>query len=572
MDSRDGAPPSPAPVESPSSAPPDPAPPPPSGSPSAPPSALAPLRLPLFRALWLATVASNVGTWLQSVGAAWLMTGLSDSATLVALVQAASSLPMFLLSLPAGALADVLDRRRLLLGAQAWMLAVAAVLALATGLGRIGPWSLLALTFALGLGAAFTHPAWQAVVPELVPREELPRAVALNSVGFNLGRAAGPAAGGLIVAAAGPTANFALNAASFLVVLVVLWRWDRPGVESFLPAERFLGAMRTGLRYVRHSPGVLAVIARCAAFVLCGSALWALLPVVARDELGRGPTGYGFLLAAFGGGAVAGAFALPRLRGRSGSTDGVVAVATVVFAAALAVLGWVREYALVAAALFAAGGAWLSLLSSLNVAVQTLVPSWVRARALSVYMLAFFGGLAGGSALWGGAAERWGVRAALTGAAAAMLVGLAATARVHLRSGEGLDLAPSRQWPAPIVRHSLEPERGPVLVTVRFRIDPARVEEFRLAMAERRRIRLRDGALQWGLFADSADPGRYTEVFLVRTWLEHLRQHERVTFADSEIDDRARAFHLGPGPPEVEHLIGDRVPKRLEDLPGVGAG
>lgn len=530
--------------------------------PAAPParrrSAWSPLANPLFRSLWLATLASNLGTWLQSVGAAWLMTGLTPSPTLVALVQAATSLPMFLLALPAGALADVLDRRRLLLVSQGWMLLVATALGLLTLADVMTPGLLLGATFALGLGAAINQPAWQAIIPELVPREDLAPAVALGSVGFNLARAAGPALGGLLVATAGPAANFLLNAASFLGVIVVLYRWRRPAEQPVLPAERVLGAMRTGLRYVRHSPAVLAVVARGAAFVFCASSLWALLPVVAREELGTGPAGYGLLLAALGAGAVAGAFALPHLR-RGDSAEPVVSGAVLVFAGGTLALAWVRDFPLLAAALVLAGAAWMAALSSLNVAIQTLLPSWVRARALSVYMLAFFGGLAGGSALWGGLAERWGSPRALTVSAAGIVLALAATFRLRLPSGEGLNLAPSRQWPAPIVRSDLEPERGPVLVMVRFEIDVERAEEFRLVMAERRRIRLRDGALEWGLFVDSATGGRYTEIFLVKSWLEHLRQHERLTESDSEIDRAAHAFHRGPEPPAVEHLIGERL-------------
>lgn len=516
-------------------------------------SAWGPLRHPLFRGLWIATLASNLGTWMHGVGAAWLMTSLSPSAVMVALVQAATSLPMFLLALPAGALADVVDRRKLLLVSQGWMTVAAAGLAALSWTGAAGPWSLLAFTFLLGLGAALNAPAWQAITPELVGPDELPAAVALGSVGFNIARAAGPALGGLVVATAGPAATFALNAASFFGVMTVLYRWRRPVEEPVLPAERVVGAMVTGMRYVRHAPEVRGVILRGGGFVLCGGALWALLPVVARD-LGQGPAGYGLLLAALGAGAVTGAMTLPRLK-RGNSTDLVVAVATLVFAACLGAAGLVREFAPLLVAMLLAGGAWLSVLSSLNVAIQTSVPSWVRARALSVYMLGFFGGLAGGSVLWGAVAARFGVRPALLAAAAGLVVGLAATARVHLPSGRGLDLAPSRQWPAPIVHHEPEPERGPVLVAVDFVIDPARAAEFAAAMAERRRIRLRDGALEWGLFVDSADPRRYTEVFVVKTWVEHLRQHERVTVADYEIDEQVRRFHVGAEPPTVRHLL-----------------
>lgn len=518
------------------------------------PSTWSPLRHTIFRWLWIASVASNIGTWFQNVGASWMMTLLTPSPTLVALVQAATSLPMFLLSLPAGAVADVLDRRRLLLATQAWMTLSAFGLWAFTAAGATTPWLLLTFTFLLGLGAALNGPAWQASIPEMVPREELPAAVTLGSIGFNIARAAGPALAGLVVAASGPAVTFLVNAVSFLGVLVVLFFWRRPAEEAVLPAERILGAMTTGLRYVRHAPEVLAPIIRGTTFVLCGASLWALLPLVARNELKAGAQGYGLLLGALGVGAVAGAMVLPRLK-RDNSTDGVVAAATLVFAAATTALAYVREFWLLMIAMLLAGGAWLSLLSSLNVAVQTVVPSWVRGRALSVYMLVFFGGLAGGSALWGAVAEHLGLSRALLVSAAGMIAGLAATFRIHLRSGEGLNLAPSRQWPAPIVAHDWEPERGPVLVTVQYRVDPARAAEFAEAMRHVRRIRLRDGAMQWGLFVDSADPGLYTETFLVKSWIEHLRQHERATVADRDIEAEARSFHLGPERPAVSHLI-----------------
>jgi MFS family permease len=532
-----------------------------STAPAAPASPWRPLRHPVFRALWLATIASNLGTWLQNVGASWMMTTLTTSTTMVALVQAATSLPMFLLSLPAGALADVLDRRRILLVTQAWMAVSAALLGGLTLAGWMTPGLLLLFTFLLGLGAALNQPAWQAITPELVPREDLPGAISLGSVGFNIARAAGPAIGGLIVAAAGAGANFLLNAASFLGVMVVLYRWRRPAESvSALPAERFLGAMSAGLRYVRHSPEVLAVTVRGSAFVICSSSLWALLPVVARVDLKQGPTGYGLMLAALGIGAVAGAFALPRLN-RKGSTDYVVIAATLVFAGATAALGSIRVFWFLCFALLLAGGAWLSLLSSLNVAIQTVVPAWVRARALSVYMLVFFGSLSLGSALWGLVGDRIGTSPALLAAAAGQVVALLATMRYRLQSGEGLNLAPSRQWPAPIVHDALEVEddRGPVLITVEYRIDPDTAGAFAAAMRDVRRIRLRDGALQWGLFVDSSNPGRYTEVFLTKSWLEHLRQHERVTMTDTDVVLQARAFHIGEAPPVVEHLIAERV-------------
>ncbi|HZF14143.1 MAG TPA: MFS transporter [Thermoanaerobaculia bacterium] len=533
-------------------------------APAPPLSPWRPLANRLFRWLWIASVASNIGTWLQNVGASWLMATISAKASEVALVQAVTSLPMFLLSLPSGALADVLDRRKILLVTQSWMLFAAAGLGLFTLAGAITPGLLLFFTFLLGLGAAMNGPAWQAITPELVPREDLPGAVTLSSISFNIARAAGPALGGLIVAAAGPGITFLLNAISFLGVLVVLYLWKRPGEETVLPAERIWGAMQTGVRYVLHAPEVMIVTFRGTAFVLCGSSLWALLPLIAKREIQGGPggaAGYGLLLGALGIGAVAAAMVLPRLK-RNNSTDAVVAAATLVFAAATVTLAYVRSFWGLMAAMLFAGGAWLSLLSSLNVAVQTLVPSWVRARALSVYMLVFYAGLAGGSALWGTLGDHLSVSTSLLISAVGMVLGLALTARYHLRSGEGLNLAPSRMWPAPIVRHEPEPERGPVLVTVQYLIDPARRDEFNEAMRAVRRIRLRDGAMEWGLFADAAVENRMVEVFLVKSWIEHLRQHERVTYADQDIEAQARTFHLGEGPPVVHHLIAERMPRR----------
>jgi MFS family permease len=467
---------------------------------------------------------------------------------------------MFLLSLPAGALADVLDRRRILIVTQSWMTVSAAALGLLTLFGRITPWGLLFFTFVLGLGAALNGPPWQAILPELVPRKELAAAITLQSIGFNIARAAGPAIGGLLVAAAGPAWTFLLNAVSFLGVVAVLFVWRRPSMESVLPAERFFGAMRTGLRYVRHAPEVIAPIVRGSVFVLCASSLWALLPIVARIDLKQGAAGYGILLTALGVGAVAGALVLPRLK-RNNSTDLVVAVATLVFAAATAALALVHNFPLVCFALLLAGGAWLSHLSSLNVAVQTVVPSWVQGRALSVYMLIFYAGLAGGSALWGWVADHLGVAQSLLISVAGMIVGLVATLRFHLKSGEGLNLSPSRQWPTLIVHHEPEPERGPVLITVDYEVDPARAAEFARAMDEVRRIRLRDGALQWGLFTDSAMPGRYSEVFLVRSWLEYLRHRERSTVSDRDFVEKARVFHVGPERPVVRRLIAEPVPR-----------
>jgi MFS family permease len=522
------------------------------GAPAAP--AWGPLAIPLFRALWIASVASMVGTWVQDVAGSWMMTSLDRSPLMVALVQAATTLPIFLFGLPAGALADVIDRRRLLIVTQTWMLLAAGGLGLLTILGLVGPWLLLGLTFLVGLGAALNAPAWQAIIPELVPREQLASALTLNGVGINMARAVGPALGGLVVAAAGPGAAFLLNAVSFVGVVGVLYRWRRPHHPSALPAERIVGAIGAGLRYVRHAPELRAVMIRSASFMLSGSALWALLPIVARFEMGLGPTQYGFLLGCLGAGAVLGAFVLPRVR-RAFGINGVVAGSSLIFATALALVATVREFAAMAAAMLVIGGAWITLLTSFHTSAQAVLPAWVRGRALSVYLLVLFGGMAGGSALWGSVATHAGVKEALLTAAFGIVLALAATARHRLTTGEGLDLAPSRHMPAPALLDQAAHDRGPVLVTVEYRVVPERSAEFARAMRAVRRIRLRDGGLSWELFQDLADPARYLESFLVESWIEHLRQHERMTVSDRAIVARVREFQAGPEAPVVTHFI-----------------
>src|SRR5713226_3591302 len=473
-----------------------------------------PLAEPIFRALWIATVASNIGTWMQDVGESWLMVSLTTSPMLVALVETAGSLPVVLLALPAGALADVVDRRRLLLITQSWMLVSAAALGAFTLAGMVTPWLLLSLTFILGLGTAMNGPAWQAIIPELVPRDELPAAVTLVGVAINVSRAVGPAIGGLLVAAAGSGIVFLLNAVSFLGVMVVLYRWQPTPQRSTMPPEHILGAMRAGLRYVRHAPELLAALVRTAVFILCASALWALLPLQARLALGLGSFGYGVLLGCIGAGAVAGAAVLPKLREKV-SNNLLVVGATVLFAGVIVVLAHVHIPAMAGAAMIFGGIAWIAVMSSFNTAAQTAAPAWARARALSIYTLVFMGGMAVGSAAWGAVAAHFGVTSALTYAALGLIIGIAASLRYVLIDGDDLNLAPCMCWPEPIVVVKPEPEQGPVLVQIEYRIDPDRAREFRRAMRDLRRVRRRDGATRWGLFRDAAEPGRFVESFLV---------------------------------------------------------
>ncbi len=523
-------------------------------------SAWSPLRESVFRALWIATVVSNIGTWMQDVGEAWLMTSLTPSPVLVALVETAGSLPVVLVALPAGALADVVDRRRLLLVMQTWMCVAAGAMGILALMGHMNPARLLLLTFLLGVGSAMSNPVWQAITPDLVPPSDLPAAITLSGVGINIARALGPALGGLVVAASGPWAVFFLNAASFIAIMVVIYRWQPAPRRSKLPPEDIIGAMRTGTRYLRHSPELQTVLVRSGIFVVCASALWALLAQQARRGLGLRSFGYGLLLGCIGLGAIIGAWLLPKVRERL-SMNQLVAAATVVFAIATTSLAYVHSFGVLAVALAGGGVAWIAVLSSLNVSAQTVTPSWVRARVMAVYLLVFMGGLAAGSAVWGFVAARVGVSTALLFAALGMLIGLVATWRYRLVSNENLSLTPSMHWPEPVVLIDTEPTEGPAITVIEYRIDPNTADEFLQAMKEMRRIRQRDGAIRWNLLRDAADPQRYIESFVTESWAEHLRQHERVTAEDREAEQRAQAFHLGPQPPRITHLIAEQLPK-----------
>ncbi len=517
-------------------------------------SAWSPLRQPLFRALWIASVASNLGTAMHDLAAGWLMASLSTSTIMIALMQTASSLPIFLVALPAGALADLVDRRRLLLLTQGWMLIAATLLGVLTVAHLTTAPLLLGLTFLLGLGGALNAPAWQATTSELVPRPELPAAIALGGMGFNLARTFGPAVGGLIVAAAGSGAVFLANATSFLGVLFVLYRWKREPAQDDSPDTALSEAMRAGRRYVRHSPALRAVLVRTGVFVLGGSAMWALLPIIGRHELKLSALGYGGLMGCFGLGAVAAATMLPRLRSMM-PMDALVGGATILSAAFVLTLAWAQQVIVVYAAMAVGGASWMSLMSTLNVAAQTSVPAWVRARALSIYLLVFQGGLAIGSVLWGTVAARLGVHWALSCAALSLMLGLAAIPRFRLGASTNLDFSPSQHWPEPLLESEPAPADGPVLITVEYQIEPEQLARFAQVMREVGQIRRRDGAYRWGLFHDVAQAGRCVETFVVESWAEHLRQHQRVTVADKAVEEQAYAFHQGAAPPHVAHLI-----------------
>lgn len=525
------------------------------------PRAFSPLRHGVFRTLWLATLASNTGMWVQNTGAGWLMTSLDPSPFMVSMVQAASMLPVFLLALPAGALADIVDRRRFLIGAQLWMLLMAVLLALLAATDALGPWGLLALTFGIGAGTAINFPAWAATTPELVPREDLVGAVALNGIGFNLARALGPALGGFAIAAAGPEAAFALNAFAFLLLIVALIAWRRPQTfRSTLPKEHLVGAMRAGLRFVAASPAMQSATLRACAFFLPAAAVWGLLPLLVRGQLGLGPEAFGLMLGVMGASAVGAGFVLPALRARL-DRGTLVFRASLVVSLAMGLLTLAEHWLPAALAMALYGAAWIAAGSTLAVSAQTAAPAWVRARAIAIYQLSFFGMMAFGAALAGWLGTQFGVAPAL---AAASLGGMALALVVRplrldpaaaAQDSDKAAAVPVPEAPAAELEKLLGERSGRVLEVVRYRIDPADRPAFLQAMREVRRVRLRSGALTWRLYEDVAHPERWAEFWAVENWTEHLREAQRLTEDDLAALARAAALHRGDAPPEASRYL-----------------
>ncbi len=517
-------------------------------------SPLAPFRHDTFRVIWVASLASNFGGLVQAVGAAWMMTSISDSVNMVALVQASTSLPIMLFSLVSGALADNFDRRRIMLIAQCFMLAVSALLTVCAHFGLVTPWLLLFFTFLIGCGTALNNPSWQASVGDMVPRDVLPAAVALNSMGFNITRSVGPAIGGAIVAAAGAAAAFAANTLSYFALLFALIRWRREVTLSTLPRESMGRAISAGLRYVAMSPNIGKVLFRGFVFGLSASAILALLPLVARDLVAGGPLTYGIMLGAFGLGAIGGALLSARLREHL-SSEWIVRIAFAGFAVSALVTasspyGWLTSLALLLS-----GAGWVLALSLFNTTVQLSTPRWVVGRALSLYQTTTFGGIAAGSWMWGQAAETYGPANALIASALLMVVGAAIGLRLPLPEFQSLNLDPLNRFSEPLLKLDLKPRSGPIVVMIDYDIADDDVPDFLTAMAERRRIRIRDGAGQWGLMRDLENPTVWTETYHVPTWVEYVRHNQRRTQADAEIGDRLMELHRGETPPRVHRMI-----------------
>jgi predicted MFS family arabinose efflux permease len=515
-------------------------------------STWSPLRQGVFRAIWIAVLVSNIGLWMQTVGAQWLLIDQPHASVLVALVQTADALPDVIFGVVGGVLADMFDRRRLLIAVNAFMAAVGIVLAVLTFAGQMPPALLLSFTFVLGSGSVVSTPAYQSLIPDLVPRTEIQAASTLGSISVNLARAIGPAIAGVLIARIGVGAVFSINAATSLAYGIVVFAWHPKTEESTQLPERFVSALRAGGRYVRYSPVMRRMLLRSALFLVPGSALWALLPLVATQRLHLGASGYGLLLGALGVGAVAGSFVLPKLR-TALSPNRLLLAASLAYAVVMVVVVLVPSVIIAVVALLPAGLAWITVLSTMNASLQLFLPQWVRARGLSVYLTVLFGSQAAGAIIWGFVADPKGVLLAYL-IAAALMAGGAATIRIWpLFDTAGMDRATVATSP-PELAVEASPEHGPVVVRITYTISTEREDAFLGAMVRVRLSRLRTGATQWGLFRDGEVPHDFVELFVVGSWDEHLRQHtDRITGTDEEFLDAARA--LSDPPPRTSHLI-----------------
>lgn len=523
--------------------------------------ALAPLKDRTFRMLWLAWLAANMTMWMNDVAAAWLMTSLTTSPVMVALVQTASTLPVFLLGLPSGAMADILDRRRYFATTQLWVSINALVLAALSLADALTANLLLVLTFVNGIGLAMRWPVFAAIVPDVVPRAQLSPAIALNGIAMNLSRVIGPVLAGALLAVFSSAAVFVLNALLAGIAFTLILRWKHQPKASALPGERFVGAMRVGLNYALQSPRLKVILLRVFLFFLQSTALLALLPLVARRLHGGGPGTFTVMLACLGLGAIFAAFRFPHWRARY-SRDQFVLTGTLVQAALAALIVYVPELWLALPAMALVGMAWISVANSLTISAQMALPDWVRARGMSIYQMALMGGSAAGSLLWGWVADWTSVATSVACASVFGVVVLVALRRLTIEGGADPDFSPvplANTIEPPV---GVEPEDGPVMVTVEYLIDPARAAEFAEVMQRTRRARLRQGALSWGLFRDAAQPGRVIEYFVDENWVEHQRRLERFTAFDAGLRERRLAFHLGDEPPRVKRFVAQSL-----DLP-----
>jgi MFS family permease len=510
--------------------------------------------MPLFRALWLGSIVSNIGTTMNDTAAVWTMTTLTGSATMVSLMQTMSSLPLFLFALPAGAMADLVNRRQLILIAQAGALLTAAGMAVLAWMGMLNASLLLLATFQLGLAAAFTTPAWQALIPEIVGRENLAPAIALSGVGYNIARALGPIAGGLLLASLGPVPVFAINALSFIAVIVVMSTGNYVATPRSAQREQMLGAMAAAIRYARHASAMRSVLARGGVHIFVAVAPVVLLPIIVHSRHWQA-SDFGMLMGCYGAGAIVTAvFILKRLRERF-SFDQVLFGASLVSAATTAIVAVVPGKIWMGIVLFFCGGAWMCGLNTFSVASQSAFPNWVRARSSAIYLVVMQGGSALGAIVWGQLTAHFHAPVALGVAASGLVISGILSRLLPISHVEKLDLSPSKHWHDHTLANEPAADDGPILITIEYRIDPAQAVAFRAAMFHLRETRLRDGAFRCSVFVDLDDSAIYRETFLVGSWAEHLRQHERATVEDHGIEQAVLAFHQGPELPVVRHLL-----------------
>src|SRR6202047_709093 len=493
-----------------------------------------PLRVSTFRNLLVADVVADVGAFIQNVGAAWLMVSLGAGPIYVALTQTAASLPYFLVALPAGSAGDIFDRRKLLLATETWMMGIALLLAVFTIGGFMSPWLLLVLTFLLSAGDAFETPTWRAILPEVVPKDDLAAASALNGIEFNLARAVGPALAGIVITVAGVAAAFVVNFVSFFGVILLVARWKRPMRKRTAPPETLTGATVAAIRYVRNSPAILTVLVRTGVVMFFSSALFSLLPTVGRS-VNETAVGYGFLLGCFGAGAIGGALIMQSARARW-STEVVVSTGVVILGSVIVAISGLHRLSTLAPVMLVGGAAWVTFISLISALMQNLAPDWVRARVLAIFILVYQGSFALGSAAWGAVAQRAGIRIALVCAGVGTIGSLMFVLFAKLPESTA-DVSPWNHWRMPVVvrEATADLHQGPELVTVEYTVIPEREAEFVEAIHQYARIRRRDGAYRWGIYRDTEVANRYLEIFLVNSWAEHLRQHERQTQADREL-------------------------------------
>jgi len=519
-------------------------------------SALAPFQHPTFAVMWLAALVSNIGTWMHSVGAGWFMTSLSPSPLIIALVQTATTLPVFLFALPAGALADIFNRRSLLLVTNGLMFAAAALFALMVWLGMVNAVLLLVFTFLLGAGAAFMAPAWQAVVPKMVPEEELPQAVALGGISINLSRAIGPALAGLVITLYGITSPFIANALSFVGIILALlwWQYQTPVSSHSLPPERVFSAMVAGVRYARNSAPLKNTMWHVLGFMFFANAYWGLLPIISKNILQGDAAFFGILMGAVGVGAVLGALLLPRLK-KSFNANQLVAIGTVGTALITGYFALAQNQTIAVLASLIFGVSWILVLASVNVSAQQALPEWVRARGLAVFMMVFFGSMSLGTTFWGWLASETSIATTMLAAASGGILFILVSWHAPLQQGKDLDLTPSHHWPEPAVHDAVSHDLGPVMIQIHYEVAESDRDTFIDAVYQLKPARQRDGGYGWGVFEDTANKGRFIEHFQEESWAAHLRHHERVTHADKPLQDAVLALHQGDEPPRVFHFL-----------------